>query len=163
MENMRKSIVLVVIVMVLCLGSLFACFAAYNYSSAPGAGVAWNFTADRQYTLNGECDIYYYKGSAGVLGIGYESSTARSSTKGITYWYGECLAAIMSSSGDFDVSSSGTPTTSGKEMHSGWASAENSDAPQLVQYEYSFCQVDGTSSINNRSYFYRSGWGLSEN
>lgn len=159
---MKRTVWFLVVVVVLCMGSLLTCFAAYNYASPPGANVAWNFNGDRSYTANGECDFHYIRGHNGVLGIGAENTKTRSCTKARAYWYGECLAAIQSSSGQFFVTRSGTPTSSNTEMHSGWANAGNQNTPQFVQYEYCVFQVSGDYPINQSCYFYRSGWGLSK-
>ncbi|MFR1517363.1 MAG: hypothetical protein ACLSVG_01105 [Clostridia bacterium] len=157
---MKKSFLFIIVVVLLCVGSLFTCFAAYSYASPPQGG-AWNFASNRSYTINGECDIYYYKGSNGFLGIGRETTKVRSSTKAIPYWYGSCIAAVKSSSGKFEASYSGAPDTSNIERHSGWADAGNIDAPQMVQYEYSFFQVSYDTAINTRHYFYDSIRGFS--
>ena len=123
---------------------------------------SWDFSGDKSYTLNGECDIYYYRGSAGFLGIGSETSKARSCTKAIPYWYSTCIAAIRSSSGKFYASYSGIPDTSNTEIHSGWADANSTDPAQYVQYEYAFFQVSNDMAINTRRYFYVSGEGLTK-
>ncbi len=159
---MKKVIFFITIVILLCVGTLISCFAAYSYPSAPGKTVPWDFSGDKSYTLNGECDIYYYRGSAGFLGIGSETSKARSCTKAIPYWYSTCIAAIRSSSGKFYASYSGIPDTSNTEIHSGWADANSTDPAQYVQYEYAFFQVSNDMAINTRRYFYASGEGLTK-
>ena len=158
---MKKTILFTAAVLLLCLGSLLTCFAAYNYASPPRNRNSWNFDADRSYTMNGECDIYYYKGSAGIAGIGAKNTMVRSCTKAIPYWYSTCIAAVRSSSGQFYASHSGYSESSNREMHSGWADARTYNTPQMVQYEYSFFQVSGDIGINTRSYFYDSNNGFS--
>lgn len=157
---MKKSFLFIIVVVLLCVGSLFTCFAAYSYASPPRGG-AWNFASNRSYTMNGECDIYYYKGSEGFLGIGRETTKVRSSTKATPYWYSTCVAAIKASSGHFDAAFSGQIETSNTERHSGWADAGNPDAPQMVQYEYTYYQVSYNTAINTRNYFYDSVRGFS--
>ena len=157
---MKKTILFTAVVLLLCIGSFLTCFAAYNYASPPVSG-GWNFNADRSYTMNGECDIYYYKGSAGIAGIGAKNTMVRSCTKAIPYWYSTCIAAVRSSSGQFYASHSGYSESSNREMHSGWADTRTHNTPQMVQYEYSFFQVSGDIGINTRSYFYDSNNGFS--